>query len=774
MVAMLEAPILAKQPSGGRVITLPEHSRSVVRATEAIFGSPPHLSTLGSRWLRFHGLDDSHGLPFLQNLRLAAVFHDLGKANSGFQEALSRTGDQVFRHEHLSALLLWEPPFRSWLSQGKAVNPNVVVSAVVSHHHKVNHEEMAKPLVPMSGVRLLTGHRDFIETLQIAEECLGPVPNIEDLSSVYQPGDRLEESLDRFLADFRLFKRNLRKDDISARLLLAVKAGLVAADAAGSGFCREGLEPERWAVSCFGGMDLKEAEVQEKVITPRLQAIEAVTGKAFEWHDFQTEAGALGPRALLLAGCGSGKTLAAWRWIQAQVERRSLKRAIFLYPTRATATEGFRDYISWAGGDDAALVHGTSAYDLEGLFRNPGDVRGEEDFSAPQRLFALGYWPRRYFSATVDSFLGFMAHQYASACMLPLLADAALVVDEVHSFSRSMFTALERFLNHFDIPVLCMTATLTQDRLAILRDRCGLQVFPSDPSVFRDLQAQQKASRYQVRTIPQDHADETVRRALEKGDLVLWVANTVSRCQQNAHSFGAWCREKNIPLLCYHSRFRLMDRRERHENVISLFRERRRGGGGALVVTTQVCQMSLDLDADLVVTEAAPVPDLIQRMGRCCRVPQPGNRRGTVIGISPPDCKPYLPEEIRQGEEFLMAMQSHQNISQLDMAQYLESMAVTSPQLPQGYAGFLDAGWYAMARDDTFRDSLEFNEDCILDRDREAYFAAQRERKPWDGLVLPIPKRFAIARSDLGHRIKEAPASHYDPEMGFTTEVYNG
>lgn len=771
MLAVPEPRLLAKQPHGTRVVTLPEHTRSVVRAAGALFGDVPHLTALGRRWARFFGLTDLQREPFLRNLKLATAFHDLGKANSGFQNALLHHGEQAFRHEHLSALLLWEPPLRAWLSQGEGVNPHIVVSAVVSHHHKVNPKEMAAPLVPLASTRLLLDSPDFSETLQIADSELGPAPSLAGLPRSFQIGGNLEGPLQRFLEDFYRFKRALRRDGALARLLLAVKAALLAADAAGSGFCREGIDSEVWAANCFGGPDLAGTEVEAKILSPRLREVEARTGTPFRWHDFQVEAGALGPRALLLAGCGSGKTLAAWRWIQSQAGQRPVKRAIFLYPTRATATEGFRDYISWAGGEDAALVHGTSAYDLEGLFRNPEDVRGKEDFSTPERLFALGFWPRRFFSATVDSFLGFMAHQYASACLLPVLADAVVVVDEVHSFSRSMFTALERFLNHFNIPILCMTATLTQDRLRILRDRCGLQVFPTDPSRFQDLQAQQEAPRYTVCTIPSNSAHKAVRDALESGARVLWVANTVNRCQQNALSMRNLCRENAIPLRCYHSRFRLMDRRERHEEVISLFRERRKGGGGALVTTTQVCQMSLDLDADLVVTETAPVPDLIQRMGRCCRVPHPGNRRGSVLAYPPPDAKPYIPEEMRQGEEFLKAMAARAEISQLDMALHLESMAVAEPQLPEGYAGFLDAGWYAMSKDDDFRDGQEFNEDCVLDTDLGAYLAARRERKPCDGFVLPVPRRFASSQPALGPRLKEAQWAHYDPELGFMTEA---
>jgi len=57
------------------------------------------------------------------------------------------------------------------------------------------------------------------------------------------------------------------------------------------------------------------------------------------------------------------------------------------------------------------------------------------------RLFALGLWSRRYFSATVDQFLGFIEHNYTGLCLLPALADSAVIIDEVHSFDKRMFDA---------------------------------------------------------------------------------------------------------------------------------------------------------------------------------------------------------------------------------------------------------------------------------------------------------------------------------------------
>ncbi len=122
-------------------------------------------------------------------------------------------------------------------------------------------------------------------------------------------------------------------------------------------------------------------------------------------------------------------------------------------------------------------MHGTSAFDLAGMFENPpeGDERkGRTLMRSMRRLYSLTYWSRRMFSATVDQFLAFMQYGYGPVCMLPVLADSVVVIDEVHSFDRNMFAALKDFLTNFKVPVLCMTATLTPDSRRDDLIACGL------------------------------------------------------------------------------------------------------------------------------------------------------------------------------------------------------------------------------------------------------------------------------------------------------------
>lgn len=63
-------------------------------------------------------------------------------------------------------------------------------------------------------------------------------------------------------------------------------------------------------------------EIAFEVIEPRMAQVAKDKGKPFELHAFQHLAGKQGPRALLRAACGIGKTMAAWKWAETQARTR--------------------------------------------------------------------------------------------------------------------------------------------------------------------------------------------------------------------------------------------------------------------------------------------------------------------------------------------------------------------------------------------------------------------------------------------------------------------
>jgi CRISPR-associated endonuclease/helicase Cas3 len=153
------------------------------------------------------------------------------------------------------------------------------------------------------------------------------------------------------------------------------------------------------------------------------------------------------------------------------------------------------------------------------MFSNPTerDEREKKQFVREEdaRLFALAQWPKRIFSATVDTFLSAMSNQYGPICLLPVLADSVVVIDEVHSFSDSMFAALRCLLQRFDLPVLCMTASLPNERRNVLV-KLELELFPRDPRQFEDLSKASGHPRYRVYATTREEAERIALRSLPR------------------------------------------------------------------------------------------------------------------------------------------------------------------------------------------------------------------------------------------------------------------
>ena len=160
-----------------------------------------------------------------------------------------------------------------------------------------------------------------------------------------------------------------------------------------------------------------------------------------------------------------------------------------------------------------------------------------------------------------------------------------------------------------------MTASLPEGRLERLRE--AIEDRGSSLAEIGGPDALELLPRYHRGNLTSiDDTVEHVRRELQSQSpvgKVLWVTNTVSRAIEAADR----CR-KMRPVV-YHSRFKYADRVGHHKDVIQQFRD---ASQPALAVCTQVAEMSLDLSATLLVTELAPIPALIQRLGRL-------NRRAT-------------------------------------------------------------------------------------------------------------------------------------------------
>lgn len=769
----IELPAKSRRPGDARALSLEQHLLDTEQAARLLFSERHRI---GQNFRRFFKIPEELHPRFLLHVRIAGLLHDLGKANAGFVAAVSGQPEvQTLRHEHLSALVLHLPQLRDWLRQAQEIDWDVITAAVLTHHIKADRSgelQWGQPRGPAQSVQIYLSHPQVTRTLERLAQ-LAELPSPPALSQTHWRADSFRSVLLSGMDAADELEFDLTQNPARRALLAAVKAGVIAADAAASGLFRTDQNLRDWIASICEQSAITSDEIQSKIIAPRLGFIAERSGTAVSLQPFQVEVAQQGPRVLLLAGCGMGKTLAAWSWAKEQAQTRAFGKVLFLYPTRGTATEGFRDYVGWAPETEASLVHGSARYELDEMLSNPSEATRGKRYESDDRLFALGLWSRRFFSATVDQFLSFLENQYSALCLLPALADSVVIIDEVHSFDRHMFELLTALLREFDVPVLCMTATLPKSQRTALEQRAGLTVFPREEGseAIAELRVKEAKARYRhVPLLDEQAAREHALAAYRAGQRVLWVVNQVGRCQRLARELSSLLSQS---VLCYHSRFRLKDRRDRHEETVAAFAFHRGQSAPAIAVTTQVCEMSLDLDADVLITEWAPVSSLVQRFGRANRHLRRGESfRATLHTYRPESDLPYEREQLRAADAFLQSLRGDE-ISQAELA---EKLLVHSPKEPSaiGNARFLFGGYFAVPG--SFRDAEERSAPSVLDHDLPNIEQQRRSGKPIDSFIVPVPlsmrgSAFVEPKPGFLPRHLQVASHHfYDERLGFFTE----
>jgi CRISPR-associated endonuclease/helicase Cas3 len=268
-----------------------------------------------------------------------------------------------------------------------------------------------------------------------------------------------------------------------------------------------------------------------------------------------------------------------------------------------------------------------------------------------------------------------MANSRRSLFASPSIVSAAFVFDEIHQYGERLFGELLQFLDCFrGAPILLMTASLPESHLTAIRELLhrsnrSLEVIegPADLEGIR---------RYALEGPVCDPPWESVAATLNRGGRVLWVGNTVRRCV----GFAKEAADRGLCPLVYHSRYRYCDRVKKHNTVIGAFSEG--ASGPALAVTTQVCEVSLDLSADLLVTDLAPIPALIQRMGRLNRrvTPEnPGTPKPAIV-VDRDSAAPYGADEFSLDKvRGWVTSLAGRPVSQVDLTGSFEALARDHP-----------------------------------------------------------------------------------------------
>ncbi|CAN5545605.1 CRISPR-associated helicase/endonuclease Cas3 [soil metagenome] len=566
-------------------------------------------------------------------LSTLAALHDVGKISPGFQRKCPAW--LIEQTLHLAAQTLeWTKAEsdHSKVSQftiqhilreqlGLSSSDAALWAAGIGMHHGAPHWRGEWKAAERSGILpndvWEAQRRELADELAAILGAPGPLPHLElrDLSMLWQTAGLITVA-DWIGSDETFFSP--ARADVPAE----VEATRAAATAA---LQRIGMEPPqiRSGLSFSQLFDFPPNDLQsgalEVIRQPGVYVIEAPMGLG------KTEAALAVAYQLICAGNASG--------------------LYFALPTQATSNrihERVGAFLARVGPRAPRLVHGGSWLLDKHLefpsFRaaQPNDQRREarDWFASTKRALLAPFGV-----GTVDqALLGVIAVRHFFVRHFAL-AGKVVVLDEVHSydvFTGTLIEALVRALRKLRCTIIILSATLTGERREKLLGCSGPELFKASEPVAlingvaaegriqpRPIELETSSSPVRIRFRPETSLLPNALEAARKGACVLWICNTVDRAQATYRTLCGERREGDPALGLLHSRFPFFRRQELEEKWMrSLGKDRQLRPNGCLLIGTQVVEQSVDLDADLLISELAPTDMLFQRLGRLWRHPQ--------------------------------------------------------------------------------------------------------------------------------------------------------
>lgn len=627
----------------------------------------------------------------------ACFLHDFGKAASGFQQMLrGQIPRWPYRHEVLSLA------FVEWILPPQHPDYLPVVATIASHHKDfgiIEEKYIYKSDDTLETLRTVVSQIDN-ETLAMLWAWLAD--SGEDWANRLGFGTLIEflpiadwesaqrnfglNALGRALVRYRKWVHTLESHAVPPKEMIAalhLRGLILTADHAASGHS-----------GSFPALALS-----------RQQALGRVPEHALRYH--QRAAGQeTSSSVILIAPTGSGKTEAALLWAAHQLEQSVTKpaRLFYVLPYQASMNamwQRLRDrHLGDATDAQVGLQHGRA---LQGIYYDLiRQLEKDGDFDAQQardrailelNLARLHVHPVRIFSP-----YEMLKAAYSLKGFETQLVDyhnGLFIMDEIHAYEPRRLALIVSFIRRlardYHARFLIMTATLPPMINHVLQEALpGCKIIHADAATF------EASQRHHVHLLEGELLDDLgqarIREALAEGQRVLICLNTVRRAKEAAALFDDFDVERVV----IHGRFNAEDRKKKEQHIIAsagVKEHRDPPRRPLLVIATQVVEVSLNIDMDVLFTDPAPLEALLQRFGRVNRGHPPGTPlKDVFVFRQPDDVRVYDPALVRGALDELTAIDG----------QPVDEAQVTT-MLARVYAGDIEADWrkeYDMAAEE--------------------------------------------------------------------------
>lgn len=616
-----------------------------------------------------------------QCLRFAVWFHDIGKASDEWQVYIRKPKQEQGKHQITHSL----PSFGIGLM---ASNPPrlfdnspryAALLAILAHHGQLHKDAFREDNYRWQNVTLpvdyINAHFNVFRELEPNFPLTPWEHNSLQLGKVCSAITYLKSAIHQ--------QQNLRFKALYS-LMLSV---LTASDGYASGNSLDGGTPLNPRATNLTREQLSgiqnQSPLYDNTLLKELQFVREPNDmqRVIVKHD--------ATRVVLNAGCGEGKTAAALLFAQKLLRENQVDRIIFTLPTKFTSNNLHRDFVQEYKIPEelVGITHGDAAEFLRQF------AEDETENLIMVQVFENSIYAKPVTISTVDHLIMSLYHGYKFADRaFSNVASSLVVFDEVHYYEEHTMGAIAeamRRLTEFAIPHLVMTATIPNVIHQAL-DKLG----PNQPYTFQRAPAvipgtSEPKTPFEIERFSETFIDENrevssellehVERHLDLRQIIF--VNQVARAKQIYRALENAGLDEN--LICYHSGFISKHRNEKERIIRALFKpaEKRKpediealehrdfkNSEPCILVSTQVSELSLDISADVMFSEIAPIDSIVQRGGRLHRkgeFPRDGDNVYRMY-VAPPyedekACLPYEQEILQRSWETLGHRYTFQN-----------------------------------------------------------------------------------------------------------------